>query len=140
MSATKERGGRLAALTPYDCWALLQDVQVGRLAWSRPQGPAVVPVNLTLVDGSLWLRTSLSSELVRDALDQAVAIEVDEIDEVTRSGWSVLVLGTAELVAVEDVPEHLHVLDVWPTGPRVAYVRVSPTQVTGRRLGAPTHP
>lgn len=140
MSTIKEQGGRLAALTPYDCWALLQDVKIGRLAWSRPQGPAVVPVNLSLLDGSLWLRTGQGSELVRDGLDRPVAIEVDKIDEATRSGWSVLVLGTAELVTGEDVPEHLHVLDVWPSGPLVAYVRVSPTQVTGRRLGAPAHP
>lgn len=140
MTTIREQGGRLAALTPYDCWALLKDVQVGRVAWSRPQGPAVVPVNLTLLDGALWLRTSPGSELVREALDRPVSIEVDEVDVATRSGWSVLVLGTAEVVMGEDVPEHLHVLDVWPSGPHVAYVRVSPTQLTGRRLGAASHP
>lgn len=136
MSTTGEQGGRLAELTPYDCWALLAGVQVGRVAWSRPQGPAVVPVNLTLLEGALWVRTTPDAALVRETIGQPVSIEVDEIDVTTRSGWSVLVLGTAELVVDQDVPEHLHVLDVWPAGPHLAYVRVSPTQLTGRRLGA----
>lgn len=137
MTTTRGRGGRLAELTPYDCWALLNGVRVGRVAWSRPQGPAVVPVNLTLLDGALWLRTSEDAALVRETAGLPVAIEVDDIDLEARSGWSVLVLGTPELVVGDDVPEHLRVLDVWPAGPHVAYVRVSPTQVTGRRLAAP---
>lgn len=136
MGSTRERGGRLAELTPYDCWALLEGVRIGRVAWSRPEGPAVVPVNLALLDGALWLRTTPDSALVRQGVGGPVAIEVDQIDLEARSGWSVLVLGPAELVAGEDVPEHLHVLEVWPSGVRPAFVRVSPTQLTGRRLGA----
>lgn len=136
MGSTRERGGRLAELTPYDCWALLVGVQIGRVAWSRPEGPAVVPVNLALLDGALWLRTTTDSALVREGVGENVAIEVDQVDLEARSGWSVLVLGPAELVEGDDVPEHLHVLEVWPSGARPAYVRVSPTQLTGRRLGA----
>ncbi len=136
MSAIRDRGGRLADLTPYDCWALLEGVQLGRVAWSRPQGPAIVPVNLTLLDGALWLRTTPEAALVREAIGLPVAIEVDEIDLTSRSGWSVVVLGTAELVVDQDVPEHLYEWDAWPSGPRVNYVRVSPTELTGRRLGA----
>lgn len=128
------RGGRLAELRPYDCWALLGGVRVGRVAWCRPEGPRVVPVNLALVGGALWFRSSLDSALVRECSGRRVAIEVDEVDLAARSGWSVVVLGEAQVVEDADVPESLHVLEVWPTGDRSAHVKVEPYDVSGRRL------
>lgn len=127
-------GGRLAELRPYDCWALLAGVQVGRVAWCRPEGPSVVPVNLALVSGALWFRTTLGSALVRECRGQRVAIEVDQVDIPTKSGWSVVVHGVAQLIEDDDVPEALHVLEVWPAGDRTAYVKVEPVDVSGRRL------
>lgn len=127
-------GGRLAELPPYDCWALLARVQVGRVAWCRPDGPGVVPVNLAVVDGALWFRASPESALVRECRGQRVAVEVDDIDVASRSGWSVVVVGVAEVVDGDDAPESLHLLEVWPAGDRTSYVRVESHEVTGRRL------
>lgn len=131
--------GRLAELSPYDCWAMLVGVQVGRVAWCRASGPGVVPVNLTVVSGALWFRTHEDSALVRECSGQRVAIEVDSVDVATRSGWSVVVLGDAQVLDSDGAPEALHVLEVWPAGNRTAYVRVEPIEITGRRLqGVPS--
>lgn len=132
------RGGRLAELRPYDCWAMLADVQVGRVAWCRPEGPGVVPVNLAVLNGALWFRTTSESALVRECRGQRVAVEVDQIDLDTKSGWSVVVVGVAEVVDPDDAPQGLHLMETWPAGERSAYVRVESLEVSGRRLQAPT--
>jgi hypothetical protein len=103
------------------------------VAWVAPAGAALVPVNYAVADGSMWFRIDPTSALGREVPGQRVAVEVDHIDAEQRSGWSVVVVGTAELVALPDVPELVDVR-VWPTGPRAAFVRVVPVEVTGRRL------
>ncbi|MDP2773783.1 MAG: pyridoxamine 5'-phosphate oxidase family protein [Nocardioides sp.] len=130
-------GGRLAELTPYDCWALIAEVQVGRVAWCRPEGPGVVPVNLAVLHGAVWFRTTNDSALVKECRGQRVAVEVDEVDLQTRSGWSVVVLGVAEVIDPDDAPQSLHLMEAWPAGDRSAYVRVESLEVSGRRLLAP---
>jgi nitroimidazol reductase NimA-like FMN-containing flavoprotein (pyridoxamine 5'-phosphate oxidase superfamily) len=125
--------GRLRTLTSYDCWSLLEEGEVARVAWVAPAGAAVVPVNYTVADGSMWFRIDPSSALGREVPGQRVAVEVDHIDPGHRAGWSVVVIGTAEVVPLPDVPESVD-LRVWPSGPRSAFVRVVPAEVTGRRL------
>ena len=69
--------------------------------------------------------------------DGQVALEVDHIDEALRQGWSVLVRGPAHHVTH---PAELGRLQedaaVWPwaAGDREVYVRIIPSQITGRRL------
>jgi len=126
--------GRLTELTAYDCWGLLESAELGRVAWPGPGGVALVPVNFTVVDGALWFRTEPSSALARQCAGQRVVVEADHVDPVTRSGWSVVVVGTAGLVAIEDVPDMLVEMRVWPAGRRSLFVRVEPTEVGGRRL------
>jgi hypothetical protein len=69
--------------------------------------------------------------------DGPVALEVDHIDEALRQGWSVLVRGPAHHVTH---PAELSRLQedaaVWPWagGEREVYVRIIPSQITGRRI------
>ncbi|MCD4525787.1 pyridoxamine 5'-phosphate oxidase family protein [Nocardioides sp. cx-173] len=129
--------GRLAELTPYDCWSLLEDVEVGRVAWCTIDGPAVVPVNVTVADGALWFRTAPYSTLVNHCRGGRVAVEIDNLDPTRRAGWSVVVTGIAEIVDGDEVPGGVHLLDTWAPGSRTAHVRVETQQVTGRRLTPP---
>jgi uncharacterized protein len=129
------RGGRLLEMTPEECWSLVEASSVCRVAWCSSDGPAVHPVNYLMVDGALWLRTSARTRLAHEIDDVIVAVEVDEIDPFTRSGWSVLVRGRAALV--ESRPEscgHWPEADAWPEGARRTQVRVPLTRITGRRL------
>ena len=66
-----------------------------------------------------------------------VAFEIDNWDEATETGWSVLVRGTMEEVyRPEDVAElaHLH-LRPWsnPEARRI-WIRIRPEEISGRRL------
>lgn len=131
------RPGRLAELTPYDCWSLLEDVEVGRVAWCGPDGPAIVPVNLAATDGALWFRTTPYSALLEHCRGGRVAVEVDQLDPARQAGWSVVVAGTAEVVDGDEVPDAVHLLDTWAPGTRTAHVRVEAGSVTGRRLSPP---
>jgi uncharacterized protein len=127
-------GGRLASLTAYDCWALLESEEIARIAWNGREGVAVVPVNYTVGAGALWFRTSPDAALARECGGHRIVIEVDHLEPATRSGWSVVVSGVGELVDAADVPEMLADLDVWPAVNRSLFVRVEPDEVTGRKL------
>jgi len=132
-------GGRLAELTAYECWGLLDSEEIARVAWNGREGVAVVPVNYTVADGALWFRTGPHSALGRECGGQRLAVEVDRIDPATRSGWSVVVSGVGELVDAANVSEMLTDLRVWPAGTRPHLIRVEPVEVTGRKLlPAPT--
>lgn len=124
----------LATLVAYDCWNLLEDADIARIAWQSAGGIGLVPVNYAVADGALWFRTDKESVLARECGGQDVVIEVDQVDSETGSGWSVVVKGAAELIDVRDVPETLVELRVWAGGPRTLFIRIEPVQVTGRRV------
>lgn len=135
MSPAPDPGGRLVELLSDECWTLLGTCSVGRLAWSNPNGPTVLPVNFTVADERIVFRTSPYSAAARECDDLPVAFEADEVDPFTRSGWSVLVRGTARLVYDESlVPPDSTDLDVWAEGSRALHVVIEPREITGRRL------
>ena len=70
------------------------------------------------------------------AFRSRVAAQVDDFDPAARSGWSVLVVGTAEeivhpheLEAARDLG-----LEPWAGEVRDRFVRIRPTRVSGRRV------
>ena len=60
---------------------------------------------------------------------------VDDFDDYTQTGWSVLVRGTATSVGAQDDSRDDSLQPFsWAAGRRSKVVRVAPTSVTGRRL------
>ena len=127
----------VATLVAYDCWSLLEDADIARIAWQSVDGIGLVPINYAVADGALWFRTDKSSVLARECGGQPVVVEVDQVDPETDAGWSVVIRGTAELIDVLDVPDMLVEMRVWAGGPRSLFIRIEPDQVTGRRLWKP---
>jgi nitroimidazol reductase NimA-like FMN-containing flavoprotein (pyridoxamine 5'-phosphate oxidase superfamily) len=123
-----------------ECLRLMAKVPVGRVVYTRQALPAVLPVNFVLdADGSVLLRTSAESDLVRAVDGVVVAFEADDFDAESRSGWSVVITGRA--TAITDPPEHAHLLR---SGPRSwmpihedVFIRIEGAMVTGRELAAP---
>jgi hypothetical protein len=70
---------------------------------------------------------------------EAVAFEVDAIEEATRTGWSVVVRGTLADISDPAQLERLRALPLYPWAPgeKSRYVRVRPFSVTGRRITIP---
>ena len=129
---------RLEVLDVDECLELLSRHTVGRAAFADEGGAVhVIPVNYLLHAGTVVFRTTYGRLL--DALHRASAsFQIDEVDEERRTGWSVLVQGTAEEVshpdelgAFRDLP-----LRPWAPGERHHFVQILPRAITGRRITA----
>jgi len=69
-----------------------------------------------------------------------VSFEVDDIDSASRSGWSVVVKGRAELVDDEATVERLASTGLTPWADAVdrpEWILVRPDTVSGRRIRHP---
>jgi nitroimidazol reductase NimA-like FMN-containing flavoprotein (pyridoxamine 5'-phosphate oxidase superfamily) len=132
MDATPGQPAPLQELGPDECWELAATQPVGRLAWTGPSGPTVIPVNFEVDGRQVRLRTAAYSALAQECDDSPVAFEVDSFDASTRTGWSVLMRGRATLAyggaGGEAVPE------VWAGGSRSLRVTVEVAEISGRRV------
>lgn len=135
MSTTEIRP--LVEIAQAEAVSLLSSQEVGRLVYTRRALPAVTPVNYAVRDRAIWIWTASSSSLAQAVRGAVVAFEVDEIDRETRGGWSVVVLGVAELVVARDEIERAGALgpEPWVAGRREHLIRIPLTAVTGRRIG-----
>jgi nitroimidazol reductase NimA-like FMN-containing flavoprotein (pyridoxamine 5'-phosphate oxidase superfamily) len=130
--------GSLDELTPAECWELLATQPVGRVAVIVGHYPLVFPVNYAVDDRSIVYRTGAGTKL-HSIHRSNVTFEVDEIDTVHRTGWSVMVKGVAqELSAKRDrrliSRAELGGATPWAPGDRDHLIRIVADQVTGRRI------
>lgn len=127
---------RLRELTEEQCWQLLSQKDIGRLAVAILNRPDVFPVNYQVADRTIVIRTATGQKLAAAVLGTAVAFEVDALDEGSRTGWSIVVKG--EATEIEKLDEYLDAEDLdiqtWAGGRKARYMRIEPTQVTGREL------
>ncbi len=126
------RGGSFQVLEESECRELLSSRAVGRLAFWTPDGPSILPVNHVADHDGIRFRTSPYNSITRHVGGTVVAFEVDEVDDFTESGWSVLVRGVAELL-VGSSSDSLQP-DPWPNGVRSVVVQIRPMEVSGRRV------
>ncbi len=120
------------------CLRLLRGGVVGRAALTTPPGPHIVPVNYSVVDDAIVLRTEPYSTLGTYAPGSLVAFEVDWIDYERHLGWSVLARGRAH--AITDPGEVKALFDRWPPRPwadgaRSLFLRLPWDELSGVRLG-----
>src|SRR6187401_2958268 len=95
-------------LDEHQCWALLREAQVGRLAVAIANHPDIFPVNFVVDHASVVFRTAEGTKLAAAVLGQAVAFEVDGYDADAGEAWSVVVKGRAkELELLQDLFEAL---------------------------------
>lgn len=122
----------LVRLPEAECLALLEECTIGRLAYlSRPGEPDVVPVNFLWYDGSVWIRTAPGPKMQAAERRERVAFEVDRIDETTRTGSSVVVVGRLQVAGPGQLPPGIGP-DPWSHGTRRHVLRLVPQRVEGR--------
>ncbi len=123
-------------LTSTECWVLLRQAAVGRLAVVDKDGqPDIFPINHVVDHGSVVFRTAAGTKL-DDSVGHSVAFEVDGYDVADATAWSVVLQGVAR--EIWDVDETIATLALplypWLEGSKPRLVRVQSTGITGRRF------
>ena len=137
----------LEPLSQEACLHLLKERTVGRIALVIDTDPIILPVNYRLVEPSsgpiLAVRTRPGN--VIEQAPTSVAFEIDSIDPIHHTGWSVLVRGEL-LHATPTSTEFRERYDPqsWLTD-REAWLLIDPWAISGRELHGtepvwPVHP
>ena len=128
-------------ILPFDeCLRLLASVSVGRVGFVADGEVVVLPVNHVVDGQDVIFRTAYGSKVSAVEGQDRAAFEADHYNEQTRSGWSVLVTGRAEVVEAEADIQRLSLslsrLGVYPWVTAVRHpfwIRIRPTSVSGRQ-------
>lgn len=126
----------LTHLSRETCEEMIAGASVGRLGVMVAGKPEVFPIVHVFLDGEIFFPTNDGTK-IHAALEWPwVGFEVDGLEAENESGWSVMVSGRAEeitdpatierAVAMRDSP--------WRKGPNVRWIRITPTEITGRRI------
>jgi nitroimidazol reductase NimA-like FMN-containing flavoprotein (pyridoxamine 5'-phosphate oxidase superfamily) len=133
---TSEEEGTFERLDPAECEHLVRGASVGRVAWLSRRGLQVLPVTYMFAEGLILFRTSAQSILAELIAPSEVAVQIDDIDADTSSGWSVLVQGEARIT--ENPPASLP--EPWAPGDRNVIVAITPRSYSGRAVSAGSSP
>jgi nitroimidazol reductase NimA-like FMN-containing flavoprotein (pyridoxamine 5'-phosphate oxidase superfamily) len=126
----------LRALSPTECFDLLEPGGIGRVGITAAEGVIILPVNFAVTGQAIIYRTAPDTLLALHA-NAHISFEVDHCDQALHEGWSVLVHGHAHEVTDEHQVKQLENttrLEPWAPGARDVYVRIAPTQISGRRI------
>ena len=139
-------GNQQSPLEPFgeaESWQLITAGGVGRIGYSGRYGPTILPVNFAVQDKAIYFRTARHSTMEEDLhtgiahADYKVAFEIDYFDETAHAGWSVLVQGDVHPMESDAERAVAVQTDVqsWVAGDRDLFLRITPTKVTGHRIG-----
>jgi nitroimidazol reductase NimA-like FMN-containing flavoprotein (pyridoxamine 5'-phosphate oxidase superfamily) len=126
----------LKVLSPTECFDLLEPGGIGRVGIAAEEGVIILPVNYA-VNGQAIIYRTAPDTLLAPYVNTQVSFEVDQCDETLHEGWSVLVQGHAHEVTDEHQVKQLEDttrLKPWAPGARDVYVRLAPTEISGRRI------
>jgi len=126
----------MIVLEPRECWRLLHEADVGRLAVSIDAHPDIFPINHAVDGETIVFSTEAGTKLAGAVCGRAVAYEVDGYDTWDGRAWSVVVKGRAEEIEGMAAIEHAKKLALlpWSAHPKPRWVRILPDEVTGRRF------
>ena len=124
----------VSVLTDDESWDLLSGVHLGRLVTTVDGRAEIFPVNYVVQRGTVLFRTAEGTKLFTAMMNSQVLFEADDHNVV--EGWSVIVRGTAEILyGADDIEDAERAgLYPWIATLKLRFVRVKPTQITGRRF------
>lgn len=119
-----------------ECWRLLENTNVGRLAVVVDGQPDVFPVSFKPDGGGLLFRTGSGTKLDAMEANSLVALEADSVSGEFGLAWSVVVKGKA----VQDDASGTSLNDTrrglfpWQGVGQEHLIRIVPQSVTGRKF------
>lgn len=128
----------LTVMEPAECYRLLATRQIGRLGVIAEHHPLIIPMNFAMDDDIIVVRTGPGLKL-ESARHANVTFQVDDIDDTTHTGWSVLVRGLAEEMTAAHHPRLIARtartgLEPWVPGDDFRWMRIIPHGISGRRI------
>ncbi len=96
----------------------------------------ILPVNFVVDGDTIVFTTSEGEKLDAVREGRTLTFEVDDVELALRTGWSVLAVGSAEVITS---PAQIHRIDQlhlapWVASPDRVFVRIPAAEITGRRL------
>jgi nitroimidazol reductase NimA-like FMN-containing flavoprotein (pyridoxamine 5'-phosphate oxidase superfamily) len=133
-----DRNG-LEVLDRDECLELLSSASVGRIGLSAGALPVVLPVNFCVDGDRIVVRTGEGTKLAAAVRQAVVSFEVDDIDPLFHTGWSVVVTGIASPLESPADLAHARRLPLrpWASGAE-RYVAITLEELSGRRIAPAT--
>lgn len=124
----------VTVLSEDESWRRLGAVALGRLVTTFAGEPEIFPVNYVVQGRTVLFRTAAGTKLFSAVASSTVLVEAD--DHTAAEGWSVILRGRAKLLRTdtEIVEADRAQLIPWTATPKVHYVRVTPSDITGRHF------
>ncbi|MFI5507467.1 pyridoxamine 5'-phosphate oxidase family protein [Mycobacterium sp. NPDC051804] len=128
-------GKQMDILSAEESWNLLSSRTLGRLVTCVDGEPEIFPVNFVVQRKTVLFRTAeFATKLFTVVMNARVVFEAD--DHNVAEGWSVIVKGIAQVLNTRDEiadAERAQLLP-WTAGDKPRYVRVEPSEISGRRF------
>jgi uncharacterized protein len=134
MTPKSETTEPVTVLSDDESWSRISAVHLGRLVTVVEGRAEVFPVNFVVQRGTVLFRTAEGTKLFGTVMNEQVLFEADDHNVI--EGWSVVVRGTAEvLFTSSDIEEAEQAgLYPWIATRKLRFVRITPSQITGRRF------
>lgn len=120
-----------------DCQRLLATRYTGRIAFTVGVQPEIFPVHYVADGSTIVFRTGEENRLLESS-ERRVVFEIDDVDTVAHSAWSVIVRGEAHEIthALDGYALSLRAQPLVPLAPgkRERWLAIYPAQVSGRRF------
>jgi nitroimidazol reductase NimA-like FMN-containing flavoprotein (pyridoxamine 5'-phosphate oxidase superfamily) len=128
-------GPELETLDSEECGRHLAAGGVGRIALRGELAPEIRPVNFTVVGPDVVIRTGDGAIMDAAQRGECAGFEIDDIDRLEHTGWSVVVVG--KLFEVPTLDSLLELpLRPWASGQKDRFVGLSLDRVSGIRIPA----
>ncbi|MFW6034011.1 MAG: pyridoxamine 5'-phosphate oxidase family protein [bacterium] len=117
-------------------WELFRSADVVRLAVVAAGDLEIFPINAVADGRTIVFRTGEGTKLAALTIAGQVALEADGYDVAAGEAWSVVIKGDAErLESFSDIERTEQLaLPEWTGHPKQWFVRVYPTEISGRRF------
>lgn len=124
----------MRALSAARSLRLLGGVPLGRIAFTSEAMPQIRPVNHALDDEDIIIRSHVGAAILATH-GQVVSYEADQLDPDTRLGWTVIVLGKAQVVQEPgEVARYQRMVEPWIDRQMDYIIRIRPTTITGYEI------
>lgn len=122
-------------LSAEESWNLLSSRALGRLVTCVEGAPEIFPVNFVVQRRAVLFRTAeFATKLFTVVMDARVVFEAANHN--VAEGWSVIVKGIAHVLNSSAEIEEAQRAELlpWTAGPKPRYVRIDPSEISGRRF------